>query len=78
LALIKSILQLVATDQRQSTATIDALRNNGLTAIASRVPEKPGVYRVLVGPLHEGEVDQMRADLQRRGLPGDSAIKRTF
>ena len=71
-------LQLAAAAERPSAVILDALRNNGFAAIAVEVPEQPGVYRVLVGPLHEGDLGKTRAALQRRGFPGDSAIKRTF
>ena len=71
-------LQLAAAAERPSAIMIDALRNNGFATVAWEVPEQPGLYRVLVGPLHEGELDRTRADLQRHGFPGDSAIKRTF
>ena len=71
-------LQLVAAPQNDSGAIIDELRNNGLPAVAAEVPEKPGLYRVLVGPLDEGDLDRTRAELESRGFPGDSAIRRTF
>jgi hypothetical protein len=71
-------LQLVVTATSRSAVVIDVLRNNGFPAVALEVPSKPGLRRVLVGPLHEGELDKTRADLQSRGFPGDSAIKRTF
>jgi cell division septation protein DedD len=71
-------LQLVATATSQSAVIIDALRNNGFPAVALEVPEKPGLRRVLIGPLQERELDKTRADLQSRGFPGDSAIKKTF
>ena len=71
-------LQLVATATSESAVIIDALRNNGFPAVALEVPSKPGLRRVLIGPLHEGELDKTRADLQSRGFPGNSAIKRTF
>jgi cell division septation protein DedD len=71
-------LQLAATPTNQSAGIVDVLRNKGFPALALEVPEKPGLSRVLIGPLHEGELDKTRADLQSRGFPGDSAIKRTF
>jgi len=71
-------LQLVATPTNQSAGMVDVLRNKGFPALALEVPEKPGLSRVLIGPLHEGELDKTRADLRSRGFPGDSAIKRTF
>ena len=71
-------LQLAATTKDPSAAMIGVLRNHGFAAIASEVPEKPGIYRVLIGPLHENELDKTRANLQDKGFPGKSAIKRTF
>lgn len=71
-------LQLVAAPQNDSGVIIDALHNSGLPAVAAEVPEKPGLYRVLVGPLDEVDLDKTRAELESRGFPGDSAIRKTF
>jgi hypothetical protein len=71
-------LQLAATATSQSDAIVDALRNNGFPAVALEVPKRPDLRRVLIGPIHEGELDKTRADLRSRGFPGDAAIKRTF
>ncbi|MBK5290556.1 MAG: hypothetical protein JJE04_02545 [Acidobacteriia bacterium] len=71
-------LQLVTAAKSRSVAIIATLRNDGFPVVASDVPEKPGLHRVLIGPLHDGEVDKTRADLKSKGFPGDSAIKRTF
>jgi cell division septation protein DedD len=71
-------LQLVTTAESRSAGIIDVLRNKGFPAVAMDVPEKSGLRRVLIGPLREGELDKTRADLQSKGFPGDSAIKRTF
>jgi hypothetical protein len=71
-------LQLAAAAEHPSAVILDALRNNGFATIAVEVPEQPGLYRVLVGPVHEGDLDKTRAALQRRGFPGGSAIKRIF
>jgi cell division septation protein DedD len=71
-------LQLVSTAKSRSATIIDALRGDGFPVIASDVPDKPSLHRILIGPLHEGEVDKTRADLQSKGFPGDSAIERTF
>lgn len=69
-------LQLVSTAKSRSGAIIDALRSDGFPVVASDVPEKPSLHRILIGPLHEGEVDKTRSDLQSKGFPGDSAIER--
>jgi cell division septation protein DedD len=71
-------LQLVAAPKGQSNVILDELRANGFPALIADVPEKPGLRRVLIGPLHENELYKTRADLQSKGFPGDSAIKRTF
>lgn len=71
-------LQLVTAAKSRSGAIVDALRNDGFPVVASDVPEKPGLSRVLVGPLHRGEVAKIRGDLISKGFPGDSAIERTF
>ena len=54
------------------------LRKKGFKAIAAEIPEKPGLFRVLVGPLADGGVNKMKSDLQSAGFPGDKAIRRTF
>lgn len=71
-------LQLITVAKSRSTALVDRLRNDGFAVVTSEVPEKPGLHRVLIGPLHEGQVDSMRAELLGKGFPGDSAIVRTF
>jgi len=37
-----------------------------------------GVFRVLVGPVAEADVNKIRTDLQNASFPGKDAIKRTF
>ena len=69
-------LQLAATSQREATLEVDLLRKKGFKALVSEVPEKPGMFRVLVGPL--SDVNKTKADLQSSGFPGDRAIKRTY
>jgi cell division septation protein DedD len=74
----KTYLQLVATGKPDAEAMADLLRKNGFKASAFEVPEKPGLYRVLVGPIKDGEANKLKADLQAKSFPGDHAIKRTF
>ena len=71
-------LQVAALAKLQSANTIEDLRHSGFIATAIEIPEKPHVFRVLIGPLREDELDETRADLQSRGFPGDAAIKRVF
>lgn len=71
-------LQLAATTQREADIEVDVLRKKGFRAMAAEIPEKPGMFRVLVGPVAEGSVNKMKTDLQNAGFPGDKAIRRTM
>jgi len=71
-------LQLVTTAKSRSGAIMDALRNNGFPVATSDVPGKADLQRVLIGPLHEGEVDKIRAALQSKRFPSHAAFERTF
>jgi cell division septation protein DedD len=74
----QTYLQLAATSKREADIMVDVLHQKKFQAIAAEIPEKRGTYRVLVGPMASGDVNQMRADLQAAGFPGNAAIKRTF
>jgi outer membrane biosynthesis protein TonB len=74
----KSYLQLAATSKREADVMVDVLRQKGFKALAAEIQEKPGTFRVLVGPVPEGARNNTRADLQKSGFPGNSAIPRTF
>ena len=71
-------LQLSATSKHDADAMVDVLRNNSFQAIAAEVPEKPGLFRVLVGPIAPADVNKVRADLQAKSFPGNAAIRKTF
>jgi len=71
-------LQLVATAKAEADVMVDVLRKKGFKAMAVQHPEKPALYRVLVGPLPDGQVNKTKADLQSAGFPGNAAIKKTF
>lgn len=74
----QTYLQLVATTKHDADALVDVLRKNSFPALDAEVPEKPGMFRVLVGPLAPGDVNKTKADLQGKGLPGNAAIRKTF
>ncbi len=75
----KTYLQLVATGKTDADAMVDLLRKNGFKAFNYQVPEKPALYRVLVGPVPDGGVNKLRADLQGKSFPGDHAVvKKSF
>jgi len=71
-------LQLAATTKREADIMVDVLRQKKFSATTAQVPEKPDLYRVLVGPVSEGQVNKTKSDLQSAGFPGDKSIKRTF
>jgi cell division septation protein DedD len=74
----KTYLQLSAIDHDKAEIMVELLRKKNFPAIAAEIPEKPGVFRVLVGPIPEADVNKTRADLQDASFPGKEAVKRTF
>ena len=74
----KTYLQLSAIDHDAAEIMVELLRKKSFPAIAAEVPEKPGVFRVLVGPVPDADVNKTRVDLQNASFPGKEAIKRTF
>jgi len=71
-------LQLAATTRREADIMVDVLRQKKFAALTAEVPEKPGLFRVLVGPMPENQVNKTKTDLQNAGFPGNIAIKRSF
>lgn len=71
-------LQLTATSQHEANLYVDVLHKKGFKALAIEVPENHNLYRVVVGPVAEGNVNKTKTDLKAAGFPGDKAIKRTY
>ena len=74
----RTYLQLSAIDHDKAEIMIELLRKKNFSAIAAEIPEKPGVFRVLVGPISEADLNKVRADLTNASFPGKEAVKRTF
>jgi hypothetical protein len=74
----QTYLQLAATSKHEADIMVDVLRKKSFKAMAAEIDEKPGTYRVLVGPITDTTANKMRADLQGAGFPGNAAIRRTF
>ena len=74
----QTYLQLAATSQHEADIMVDVLRKKKFHAMAAEIDEKPGTFRVLVGPITDSTANKMRADLQGEGVPGNAAIRRTF
>ena len=74
----QTYLQLVATAKAEADVMVDVLHQKKFKAVAVEIPEKPGTYRVFVGPLADGTLNKTKSDLQASGFPGDKAIKKVF
>lgn len=74
----RTYLQLSATDKDKAEVMVELLRRKNFAAIAAPVAEKPGLFRVLVGPLADNALPQTKAQLKAGGFPGDEAIRRVF
>jgi cell division septation protein DedD len=74
----QTYLQLAATSQHEADIMVDVLRKKSFRAMAAEIEEKPGTFRVLVGPITDTTANKMRAYLQGAGFPGNAAIRRTF
>ena len=71
-------LQLSAAERDSAEGMADLLRSKRFTAIAAQIPERPELYRVLVGPLNEADIAKTRADLKANSFPSDEAVRRVF
>jgi cell division septation protein DedD len=75
----QSYLQLAATSQHEAEIMVDVLRKKGFKSMAAEIDEKPGTYRVLVGPVTDSvSTNKLRIELQNGGFPGNASIRRTF
>jgi cell division septation protein DedD len=74
----QTYLQLAATAKTEADVMVDVLHQKKFKAIAVEIPEKPGVFRVLVGPLADGTLNKTKTDLTSSGFPGDKAIKKVY
>ena len=72
-------LQLSATTQHGAENLVVSLSKKGFKAITAEIEEKPGTFRVLVGPLtDDSATDRMRSDLDAAGFAGRAAVPRRF
>ena len=71
-------LQIAAVGREDAELEAEVLRKKNFQAILMEVPEKPGTFRVLVGPVGDGGVTKAREDLQNAGFPGKIAIVKKF
>jgi hypothetical protein len=71
-------LQLAAIPKQEAGLEVEVLRKKNFKAVLMEVPEKPGTFRVLVGPIGDAGVTKTREDLQNAGFPGKIAIVKRF
>ncbi len=71
-------LQLSATERDKADAMVDLLKRRNLPGFAAAIPDRPGLFRVLVGPLADSGIADMKAQLKAGGFPADEAIRRQF
>jgi cell division septation protein DedD len=71
-------LQLVAGTKAEVDIMVDVLRQKKFAVNTAEVPEKPGLFRVLVGPLVETQINKTKTDLQSAGFPGNKSFTRRF
>ncbi len=74
----QTYLQLVATTKHDADAEVEVLRKNSFPALDAEVPEKPGLFRVLVGPVPSGELNKTKDELTGKGFQGKAAIPKKF
>src|SRR5262249_34277520 len=71
-------LQRPATHRAEAETYVDVLKKKGFSAIAAAHPDNRDLYRVLVGPVPQGDLNKTRASLQAAGFPGDKAFPQKF
>ncbi len=69
---------MAATGKDEADALVDVLRKNSFQALDYEMPEKPGTFRVLVGPVKDGDSNKLRTELQGKGFQGREAFPRKF
>ena len=71
-------LQLSATHRAEAETYVDVLKKKGFSAIAAAHPDNHELFRVLVGPVPQGDLNKTRASLQAAGFPVDKAFPQKF
>jgi outer membrane biosynthesis protein TonB len=71
-------LQVQALPSEQAAIVLDVLRKKGFGAATETVPNKPGLTRILVGPIDPGTANEMRDKLDQAGFKGKQSILRKF
>jgi cell division septation protein DedD len=71
-------LQVQALPTEQANLVLEVFRKKGFPVVTESVPNKPGLTRVLVGPIEPGTSSEMKDKLDQAGFKGKQAILRKF
>ncbi len=72
-------LQVAAVAKPDADIMVRVLGEKGFKPLSMAVPEKAGMYRVMVGPYKDSAaIAQARDDLDKAGFNGQGAIRKTF
>ncbi len=75
----QTYLQVAAVARAEAELFVDVLSKKGFHSLFAPVPEKAGMFRVLVGPFKDaGSIAQARTDLQKAGFKGFDALVRKY
>jgi cytoskeletal protein RodZ len=69
-------LQVQALPTEQAILVVEVMRKKGFPATSETVPSKPGLTRVLVGPIPAASAPEMKDKLEAAGFKGKQAILR--
>jgi cell division protein FtsN len=69
-------LQVQALPTEQAILVVEVMRKKGFPATTETVPTKPGLTRVLVGPIPAASANEMKDKLEAAGFKGKQAILR--
>ena len=71
-------LQVQALPSEQAGVVLEVLRKKGFSATTEPVPNKPGLTRILVGPVTPAAAPEMKDNLDTAGFKGKQSILRKF
>ena len=72
----QAYLEFPATSRQAAEIIADALHEKGFEAVASETEDSTGGFHVLIKPGNHTSIDQLRADLERAGFHGNTALWR--
>lgn len=71
-------LQVQALPTEQANIVLEVFRKKGFSATTESVPNKPGLTRILVGPIEPGTANDVKDKLDQAGFKGKQAILKKY